>query len=165
LDPTTSRGPGHRQLRPALALPDQDYDFPPSRTKSSMIVLNLSSVPHTGSSSVLRHFPKMIRFRTPAVLVPCAYCKLDPAIAMMKATENRLSSDLAAALDRSMARRILAQGQVRSQFVGVAGVDCKDPAQMGLAEDNDVIEAFPADRADQSLSACPFCQGDLGAIG
>jgi hypothetical protein len=144
--------PDHpRQLRPALALPDQDYDFPPSRTKSSMIVLNLSSVPHTGSSSVLRHFPKMIRFRTPAVLVPCAYCKLDPAIAMMKATENRLSGDLAETLDRPMAWRILAQGQMRSQFVVIAGIGRKDPAQVGLAEDDDVIEALPADRANQPL--------------
>ena len=70
---------------------------------------------------------------------------------MMKSAEDRPSNELAAALDRSMARRILAQGQVRSQFVVVAGVGCKDPAQMALAEDNDVIEAFPADRADQSL--------------
>jgi hypothetical protein len=32
-----------------------------------------------------------------------------------------------------------------------AGVGRKNPAQIGLAEDDDVIEAFPADRADQSL--------------
>ena len=63
-----------------------------------------------------------------------------------------------------MARRILPQGQMRSEFIVIAGVGRKDPAQMGLAEDNDVIEAFPADRADQSLHI-PFCQGDLGAIG
>ena len=36
-------------------------------------------------------------------------------------------------------------------MVVVAGVAGKDPAQMGLAEDDDVIEAFPTDRADQSL--------------
>jgi hypothetical protein len=35
---------------------------------------------------------------------------------------------------------------------------------VGLAEDDDVIEAFPADRADQSLR-CPFCQGDRAAVG
>jgi hypothetical protein len=40
---------------------------------------------------------------------------------------------------------------MRSEFVVVAGVARKDPAQMALAEDDDVIEAFPADRADQSL--------------
>ena len=40
---------------------------------------------------------------------------------------------------------------MRSEFIVVAGVARKDPAQMALAEDDDVIEAFPADRADQSL--------------
>jgi len=50
-----------------------------------------------------------------------------------------------------MARRILPQGQMRSEFIVIAGVGRKDPAQMGLAQDDDVIKAFPADRADQSL--------------
>jgi hypothetical protein len=35
-------------------------------------------------------------------------------------------------------------------FVVISGVDRKDPAQIAFAEDDDVIEAFPADRADQS---------------
>ena len=38
-----------------------------------------------------------------------------------------------------------------SEFVVVAGVGRKDAAQVGLAEDNNVIEAFPADRTDKSL--------------
>ena len=38
-----------------------------------------------------------------------------------------------------------------SAFVVIAGVGRKDPAKIGLAEDDDVIEALPADRADQSL--------------
>ena len=50
-----------------------------------------------------------------------------------------------------MAREIITQGKMRSQLVVVAGVGRKDLAQMGLAEDDDVIQAFPADRADQSL--------------
>jgi hypothetical protein len=66
--------------------------------------------------------------------------------------------------DRPMARRILPQGQMRSEFIVIAGVGRKDPAQMGLAQDDDVIKAFR--RIEPiSLSACPFCQGDLGAIG
>jgi hypothetical protein len=64
---------------------------------------------------------------------------------MMKSAEDRLSGELAEPLDRPMARRILIQGQMRSQFVVIAGVGRKDPAQMRLAEDDDVIEAFPAD--------------------
>ena len=70
---------------------------------------------------------------------------------MVQSAEYRLSSELAEPLDWPMARRILAQGQMRSEFVVIAGVSRKDPAQVGLAEDDDVIEAFPADRADQSL--------------
>ena len=50
-----------------------------------------------------------------------------------------------------MARRIFIQGQMRSEFIVIAGVGREDPAQLGLAEDDDVIEAFPTDRADQSL--------------
>lgn len=70
---------------------------------------------------------------------------------MMKAAEDRLSSELAEPLDRPTARRILVQGQMRSQFVVIGGVGREDLAQMALADDNGMIEAFPADRADQSL--------------
>jgi hypothetical protein len=70
---------------------------------------------------------------------------------MMKSAEDRPSNELAKPLDRPTAWRILVQRQVRSDFVVVAGIAGKDPAQMGLAEDDDVIEAFPADRADEPL--------------
>lgn len=39
-----------------------------------------------------------------------------------------------------------------------------DPAQMAFADDNGIIEAFPADRADQSLPMA-VAQGDFEAIG
>jgi hypothetical protein len=80
---------------------------------------------------------------------------------MMKSAEDRLSSQLAEALDRSMARRVLIQGQMRSDSVVIAGIGRKDPAQVGLAEDDDVIEAFPADRADQSLRMPVVCTENL----
>jgi len=70
---------------------------------------------------------------------------------MMKATQDWQSIDLAEPLRRPMARRILVKRQMRSDFVVIPGVGRKNPAQMGVAEDDDVIEAFPADRADQSL--------------
>ena len=70
---------------------------------------------------------------------------------MVKPAQDGLSSELAEPLHLSTARRIFPQGQMRSEFVVVAGVAGKDPAQMGLAEDDDLIEALPADRADQSL--------------
>ena len=70
---------------------------------------------------------------------------------MMKSAEDRPRCDLATLVDRPMGRRILAQGQMRSEFVAIAGVGRKNLAQMGFAEDDDVIEAFAADRADQPL--------------
>jgi hypothetical protein len=70
---------------------------------------------------------------------------------MIKSAENRLSSEPTEPLDWPMIRRILIQEQMRSEFVVVAGVDREDPAQVGLAEDDYMIEAFAADRGDQSL--------------
>ena len=84
---------------------------------------------------------------------------------MMKSAENRPRAELAVSLDQPAARRILVQRQVRSEFVVIGGVGREDPAQMGLAEDDDVIEAFPADRTDQSLRMPVLCQGDRGAVG
>jgi hypothetical protein len=36
-------------------------------------------------------------------------------------------------------------------IVVIVAVSPEDPAQMGFAEDDDVIEAFATDRTDQSL--------------
>jgi hypothetical protein len=50
-----------------------------------------------------------------------------------------------------------------SEFVVIADGDSKDVAQVDVAEDDNVIEAsLQIDPI--SLSACPFCQGDRGAI-
>ena len=81
----------------------------------------------------------------------CPFRKLHPAICMMKSAEDRLSGGLAEPLDRPMDRRILVQGQVCAELVVIADVGRKDSAQMCLTKDDDVIEAFAADRADQSL--------------
>ena len=75
--------------------------------------------------------------------------KLYSAVLMMKSAEDRPRCYLAIPVDRPMDRRIFFQGQVRSSFVVIAGVGRKNLAQMGFAEDDDVIEAFSADRADQ----------------
>jgi len=69
----------------------------------------------------------------------------------MKSAEDGPCDDLAVSLDRPMAGRILTQRQMRPDFVVITCIGRKDLAQMGLAKDDDVIEAFPADRADQSL--------------
>ena len=50
-----------------------------------------------------------------------------------------------------MSRRSLVQGQMCSKFVVIVDIGHKDAAQMGFPEDDDVIEAFAADRADEPL--------------
>jgi hypothetical protein len=48
--------------------------------------------------------------------VACPYRNLYPAILMMKPAEDRPRSELAQPLNRPMARRILVQRQMRSEF-------------------------------------------------
>jgi hypothetical protein len=80
------------------------------------------------------------------VCLPNTTFGLHPAVFIVQPAEDRLGSELAEALDRPMARRILTQGQMRSHFVAIDGIGGKDPAQVGLAEDDDVIKAFLGDR-------------------
>jgi len=70
---------------------------------------------------------------------------------MMKSAEKRPRGEVTEPLDRPTVRRILVQRQMRSEFVVVDRVGTKDSTQVGVAEDDDVIEAFPTDRADQPL--------------
>jgi hypothetical protein len=69
----------------------------------------------------------------------------------MESAENRLSNELAEPLDRPTIWRIPVQGQMCSAFIAIGGVSRNDPAQVGLADDNSMIEAIAADRTDQSL--------------
>ena len=82
---------------------------------------------------------------------------------MVKSTEKWLRGEVTVPLDRPMAPRILIQGQMRSEFVVIAGVGRKDSTQMGVAEDDDMVEALtpPVPRAcrlmsSSSSTAC-FC--------
>lgn len=70
---------------------------------------------------------------------------------MMKSAEDSSRGDLAAPLHGPTARRILGQRQVRPDFIVIVGVGGKDPAQVGLAKDDDMIKALPADRSNQPL--------------
>jgi hypothetical protein len=62
---------------------------------------------------------------------------------MMKSAEDEPSGELTVRLVRSMARRILTKGQMRPEFVVIVVGGRKDPAHMGLAKGDYVIEAFP----------------------
>ena len=63
-------------------------------------------------------------------------------------------------LDPTDQRRVLGQGKVWPHMAGTIGLE--DPAHMVLARDHDVIEAFPADRADQSLRMPVLPRGPPG---
>src|SRR5512143_3937337 len=52
---------------------------------------------------------------------------------------------------RSTLRTILGQGEMRSRLVVVLKVRRQHSAQVTLIEDDDVIEAFATDRADDAL--------------
>ena len=69
----------------------------------------------------------------------------------MKSTEERPRDNVTDAFDGANKRSVFVQRQVRSNAVVVGGIGLKDPAQVGLAQNHDVIQAFPADRADQPL--------------
>ena len=82
----------------------------------------------------------------------------------MKSAEDRSPHDLAEPLDRSRQRRILRQSKIWADIVVVSGIRRKNATQVILAQDHDVIEALPTNRADQPLrmSVLP---GERGAIG
>ena len=83
---------------------------------------------------------------------------------MMKSAEDWPRGDATDPSNRTNKRRVLGQRQMRADIVVVGGIGIQDLTQVGFAKDDDVIQAFSADRANQPL-ACPFCQGDRGAIG
>ena len=138
---TCSKRAARRSLHlPASRVPlfqHRDLDDPPGRDM-------IDSGQATGST---RHV-------TP---VPCQ--KLYPAVLMMTSAKNRVSSELTEPLDRPMARRILFQGQMGSQSVVIAGEGRRDPAQMGLANNDDVIQAFSADRGRSVPLRMPVLPG------
>ena len=66
-------------------------------------------------------------------------------------------------LDWPAARRILLQGQMGPRVVIVLGIDGNNTLQMNLRQDNYVVQAFSAYRADDALSI-GIGQGDFGAV-
>ena len=68
---------------------------------------------------------------------------------MVKSAEDRSCGDTKT-LNGTTGRGILRVQDVPDVVV-VGGIASEDPAQVGFAEDDDVIEAFPTDRTDQPL--------------
>jgi hypothetical protein len=96
-------------------------------------------------------------------VLACVYRKLNPNVLMMKSAQDGVRIYGAGSLNRKRDRRILLQRPMRSNAVVIGRIVFQNPAQMFLAQDNDVIQTLAPERSDQQ--AKPFCQGEAGAIG
>ena len=70
---------------------------------------------------------------------------------MVEAAHDWPGRDHTLQVNGAMDGRILAQGKVWPVIVVITGVGLEDPAQVVLAQDDDVVQALPSDRSDQSL--------------
>jgi hypothetical protein len=66
----------------------------------------------------------------------------------MKPAENGSGCNGAYALDRPMDRSIKAQCAMGPRIIVVDGIRAENPAQMAFPEHDQVVDAFPSDRAD-----------------
>ena len=70
----------------------------------------------------------------------CVYRKLDSAIMVVKAAEDGRRYDAAPALNGAMDRRILVEGPMSPQLVIIGSILPQNPAQMGLAQDDNMVD-------------------------
>ena len=70
---------------------------------------------------------------------------------MMESTQDRYRNDTSERLCAPEVRRIFAQRQMGPDVVVIRSISFERPAQVGLAEHHDVVEALAPDRADQPL--------------
>jgi hypothetical protein len=87
----------------------------------------------------------------PSRFFRCVCRKLDSAILVMKTPEHGSGCDGAGPLNGAMNRTILVQSPMGAHAIVIGRILTKDPAQVSFAEHNQVVDAFPSDRADQSL--------------
>jgi hypothetical protein len=70
----------------------------------------------------------------------------------MKAAENGSGFDGSNNQNSPVDRAVLVQSPMGPHDIVVTRILAKHPAQVSLSEHDQVVDAFPADRADQSLS-------------
>src|SRR4051794_16259587 len=75
--------------------------------------------------------------------------KSDPDIMVVQPAEDRQGYNSSDRMDGSGYRSVLDKGQMRSSDVVVFRIGAEHITQMSLAEDGDLINALPSDRADQ----------------
>src|ERR1700687_4437097 len=81
--------------------------------------------------------------------IPVCTENLNPDVVMMKSAQDSVRTYDAGSLNRPRNRRIFVQRSMRSDAVVIIGVRFQNPAQMLLAEDNEVIQTLTPDRSDQ----------------
>jgi hypothetical protein len=71
---------------------------------------------------------------------------------VVKAAEDRLRCNGAETLNRAMERGVLVQRSMSPQLIIIGGICAKDSAQVCFTEHDHVVQALPADRADESFN-------------
>ena len=74
-----------------------------------------------------------------------------PFVAVVQTADFGSHHDASGRLDDAFRRSILAERQVRPRPLVVRHVGPKDPAEMPLIEDDDVVQTLAADRADDAF--------------
>src|SRR5205814_634353 len=97
-------------------------------------------------------FARWLGLASSTIQSPCPYPKSNPGILMMQSAQDRLADNTPGCIGGAWYRCILVQRQVSSRAIVVGHVRQQHVTQMAFAKHHDMINAFPADRADQ-----PFC--------
>src|ERR1700682_1702089 len=79
----------------------------------------------------------------------CVPKTLNPTIVVMKSAQDGARTDDTGALYRARDRRILVKGSMSPDAVVVMSVRFQNPAEMCLAQNDDVIQTLTPDRSDQ----------------
>src|SRR5260370_1369097 len=79
----------------------------------------------------------------------------------MESTEKGDGRERSSQLHGTAKRGVLSERKMGAGAIVIVGVGSEDPAQMGLAQDEDMIEAFSPDRADEPFHM-PVLPGRAG---
>src|ERR1700723_3064082 len=81
----------------------------------------------------------------------CAWRKLNPSIFVMQSAQGWATKNVPGAIDGARNRCIFVKGQMRASSIVRFPVR-QQAKEVALTEHNNVVKAFPADRADQPFS-------------
>jgi hypothetical protein len=78
-------------------------------------------------------------------LIPVCTEILNSDVVVMESAKDGARIDDTGPLNRARDRRVLVQRAMRSDAVVVIGIRFQNPTQMGLAQDNDVVQTLTPD--------------------